>query len=82
MPDVGRLLYLSTPTTSANVRLEEGFKQGAEIGVYYDPLIAKLVVWGEERKEALRALRRALEEYKIVGLSTNIEVCSTSYRIP
>jgi 3-methylcrotonyl-CoA carboxylase alpha subunit len=74
MPDVGKLLYLSTPEASSNVRLEEGFKQGSSIEIFYDPLIAKLVVRGEDRTEALRVLRKALDEYHVVGLSTNIEV--------
>jgi 3-methylcrotonyl-CoA carboxylase alpha subunit len=74
LPDVGPLLHISTPATSETVRLEEGFKEGGAIEVYYDPLIAKLVVHGEDRTEALRILRKALEEYQVVGLSTNIEV--------
>ena len=74
LPDVGPLLHISTPSLSEAVRLEEGFKEGDAIEVYYDPLIAKLVVHGEDRTEALRILRKALEEYQVVGLSTNIEV--------
>jgi len=66
-----------SPDTSTNVspsmRLEQGFTQGAQIGVFYDPMIAKLVVHGRDRTSALRVLRRALEEYKVVGVSTNIE---------
>lgn len=65
-----------TPSISPNppsVRLEQGFLQGSQIGVFYDPMIAKLVVHGRDRVEALRVLRGALEEYHIVGLSTNIE---------
>jgi len=56
-----------------SMRLEQGFTQGAQIGVFYDPMIAKLVVHGRDRTSALRALRRALEEYKVVGVSTNVE---------
>ncbi|KAG2090567.1 carbamoyl-phosphate synthase L chain, ATP binding domain-containing protein [Suillus cothurnatus] len=56
-----------------SMRLEQGFTQGAQIGVFYDPMIAKLVVHGRDRSSALRALRRALEEYKVVGVSTNVE---------
>lgn len=74
LPDVGKLVHLSTPEPSASVRIEEGFKQGSSIEVFYDPLIAKLVVKGEDRTEALRILRKALDEYQVVGLSTNIEV--------
>lgn len=73
LPDVGPLVYLSTPKASANVRLEEGFLQGSNIEVYYDPLISKLIAHGRDRTEALRVLRKALEEYHVVGVSTNIE---------
>ena len=77
LPDVGPLLHLSTPTPSNSVRLEEGFLQGSNIELYYDPLISKLVVRGRDRTEALRVLRKALEEYQVVGVSTNIEFLRT-----
>lgn len=54
-------------------RIEEGFTQGASIGVFYDPMIAKVVVHGRDRTEALRMLRKALDEYHVVGVSTNVE---------
>lgn len=73
LPDVGPLLHISTPVPSSSVRLEQGFLQGSNIEVYYDPLISKLVVHGNDRTEALRILRRALEEYHVVGVTTNIE---------
>lgn len=73
MPDVGPLLHLSTPTPAENLRLEQGFEQGANIEVYYDPMISKLVTRGRDRTEALRVLRKALEEYHVVGVSTNID---------
>lgn len=60
-----------------SVRLEQGFGQGSQIGVFYDPMIAKLVVHGRDRTEALRVLRKALEEYKVVGVSTNVEFLRT-----
>ena len=60
-----------------SVRLEQGFEQGSQIGVFYDPMIAKLVVHGRDRTEALRVLRKALEEYKVVGVSTNVEFLRT-----
>ncbi|EIN14234.1 hypothetical protein PUNSTDRAFT_59595 [Punctularia strigosozonata HHB-11173 SS5] len=56
-----------------SVRLEQGFLQGSQIGVFYDPMIAKLVVHGRDRAEALRVLRGALDEYHVAGLSTNVE---------
>ena len=70
-----------TVNTSAVVepalRLEQGFEQGSQIGVFYDPMIAKLVVHGRDRTEALRVLRGALDQYKVVGLSTNVEFLRT-----
>ncbi|KZV63273.1 hypothetical protein PENSPDRAFT_616869, partial [Peniophora sp. CONT] len=56
-----------------SVRLEQGFGAGAQIGVFYDPMIAKLVVHGPDRASALRILSRALEEYRVVGVHTNVE---------
>nr|CAG8510780.1 3939_t:CDS:10 [Entrophospora candida] len=73
LPDPGPLLYLKTPNPSSNIRVETGFVQGDEISVYYDPMIAKLVVKGHDRTDALRILRKALDEYQVVGLNTNIE---------
>ena len=60
-----------------SLRLEQGFGQGAQIGVFYDPMIAKLVVHGRDRTEALRLLRGALDKYQVVGVSTNIEFLRT-----
>jgi len=77
LPDVGPLLHVQTPEASDSVRLETGFVQGDEISVHYDPMIAKLVVHGENRTAALRILRKALSEYEVVGLNTNIEFLKT-----
>ena len=63
----------STLRIAPSVRLEQGFTQGAQIGVFYDPMIAKLVVHAEDRTEALRVLRKALDEYHVAGVSTNVE---------
>ncbi|KAF7974913.1 hypothetical protein HWV62_11079 [Athelia sp. TMB] len=63
---------VSTPIVPS-LRLEQGFTQGSQIGVFYDPMIAKLIAHGRDRTEALRVLRKALEEYKVVGVSTNVE---------
>ncbi|EGO31218.1 hypothetical protein SERLADRAFT_344837, partial [Serpula lacrymans var. lacrymans S7.9] len=74
--DASAPLVPSRSTSSVmapSLRLEQGFTQGSQIGVFYDPMIAKLVVHGRDRKEALRMLRRGLEEYKVVGVSTNVE---------
>ena len=52
--------------------MDTGVYPGFEISPYYDSLISKLIVWGETRAEAILRMRRALEEYKIVGVHTNI----------
>ncbi|KAG9290571.1 hypothetical protein G9A89_020941 [Geosiphon pyriformis] len=73
LPDTGLLYHIRTPPTSSNVRLETGFEQGDQISIYYDPMISKLVVKGANRHDALRVLGRALNEYEVVGLNTNID---------
>ncbi|KAI9499591.1 carbamoyl-phosphate synthase L chain, ATP binding domain-containing protein [Zychaea mexicana] len=72
LPDTGTLFSVRTPQPSADLRVETGFIEGDQISVHYDPMIAKLVVRGEDRNDALRRFRRALEQYQIVGLETNI----------
>lgn len=74
LPDVGRLIHVKTPTESASVRVETGAESGDEISVYYDPMIAKLVVHSpKDRSTALSLLNKKLQEYQVVGPSTNIE---------
>nr|XP_009502247.1 PREDICTED: methylcrotonoyl-CoA carboxylase subunit alpha, mitochondrial [Phalacrocorax carbo] len=73
MPGAGPLLHLSTPPPDSFTRIETGVRQGDEVSVHYDPMIAKLVVWAEDRQAALRKLRYSLHRYNIVGLSTNID---------
>ncbi|KAH8232657.1 hypothetical protein KR032_011338, partial [Drosophila birchii] len=72
LPGAGPLRYLSTPQPSADVRVETGVREGDEVSVHYDPMIAKLVVWGENRSQALNSLIARLGEYHISGLDTNI----------
>ncbi|KAE8603810.1 hypothetical protein XENTR_v10014472 [Xenopus tropicalis] len=73
MPGAGPLLHLSTPLSNDFTRIETGVRQGDEVSVHYDPMIAKLVVWGEDRQAALMKLKYCLRQYNIVGLSTNID---------
>uniref|UniRef100_A0A8C9TZ91 Methylcrotonyl-CoA carboxylase subunit n=1 Tax=Scleropages formosus TaxID=113540 RepID=A0A8C9TZ91_SCLFO len=73
LPGAGPLLHLSTPQSDEHTRIETGVRQGDEVSVHYDPMIAKLVVWGEDRAAALKKLRYCLRQYNIVGLSTNID---------
>jgi len=71
LPSTGRIPWLHEPT-GPGVRVESGIYEGFVISPYYDSLIAKLVVWGETRGEALLRMRRALEEYRVMGVHTNI----------
>jgi len=54
------------------VRVDSALYNGVDIPYYYDPLIAKLCTWGRDRQEAIQRMRRALLEFKVVGVSTNI----------
>jgi acetyl-CoA carboxylase biotin carboxylase subunit len=71
LPSPGRITHLRTPA-GPNVRDDSGAYEGMEIPVHYDPLISKLVVWGESRTEALARMRRALGEYAVRGIETNL----------
>jgi len=72
MPGAGPLEYLSTPAPGPDVRIETGVRQNDQVSVHYDPMIAKLVVWGPDRSAALMKLRACLAEFNITGLSTNV----------
>lgn len=71
LPSTGLITHSILPT-GPGIRVDTGVYPGFEITPYYDPLIAKLIVWGETRGQAILRMRRALEEYRIVGVRTNI----------
>lgn len=73
LPATGKLSLLQTPIESKHVRIDTGVRQGDEVSVYYDPMIAKLIVWDESREKALKRLSKALSEYRINGVTTNID---------
>ncbi|KAI9372556.1 carbamoyl-phosphate synthase L chain, ATP binding domain-containing protein [Aspergillus egyptiacus] len=77
IPDSGTLLHVRTPVTSEDIRIDAGFVQGDEVSAHYDPMIAKLIVRGNDRQEAIRKLAAALEEYEVAGPVTNIEFLKT-----
>jgi len=72
LPGSGRLESLVLPTPSAHVRLDAGVVEGDLVTIFYDPMIAKLIVWGEDRPTALARLRDALADCDIVGPKSNI----------
>lgn len=85
LPAIGRVQYLRTPfavefavhaqtarLNKASVRIDSGIREGDVISPFYDPMIAKLIVWGPDRQAALANMAAALAQYQIVGLATNI----------
>ncbi|MEX0300008.1 MAG: biotin/lipoyl-containing protein, partial [Kordiimonas sp.] len=72
LPSIGRLTRYLPPEEEDGVRVDTGVYEGAEISMFYDPMIAKLVTTGETRAEAIALQRRALDEYYIRGIAHNI----------
>jgi 3-methylcrotonyl-CoA carboxylase alpha subunit len=73
LPAIGKLLHLVPPTENDNVRVDTGVVEGDQVSPYYDPMIAKLITWGENREAALRQLQVALADYQVAGVTTNID---------
>lgn len=71
LPSTGRITHSLIPT-GPGVRVDTGVYPGFEITPFYDSMIAKLIVWGETRAQAILRMRRALEEYRVIGVRTNI----------
>ena len=71
LPDIGTLTTYKTPK-GYGVRVDDGFEQGMEIPIYYDPMIAKLVTFGATRAEAMDRMVRAIAEYEITGIQTTL----------
>ncbi len=71
-PDIGTLERYRVPK-GESVRVDDAFLEGMDIPIYYDPMIAKLVVWGKDRPSAIRRMIKAINEYQISGLSTTLD---------
>jgi len=76
LPAAGRIEHLRQPEESSHVRVDSGVQAGDEVGVHYDPMIAKLIAWDLDRPSALRRLRAALGEFQIVGPTSNLAFLS------
>ncbi|WP_374245229.1 acetyl-CoA carboxylase biotin carboxylase subunit [Zoogloea sp.] len=76
LPSTGRLVHLSPPAEDLHVRVDTGVEEGDEISPFYDPMIAKLIVWDVNRDRALARMLQALAEYRVVGVANNIEFLS------
>ena len=71
LPNVGKLKTYKIPK-GKNIRLDDGYEEGMEIPIYYDPMISKLVTYGKTRMEAIQLMINAIEQYKIVGVETTL----------
>jgi acetyl-CoA carboxylase biotin carboxylase subunit len=71
LPSSGRVLFLREPS-GPGIRHDCGIYQGCEVPVYYDPILSKLIAWGEDRETARLRMKRALQEFCILGIQTTI----------
>jgi acetyl-CoA carboxylase biotin carboxylase subunit len=71
LPSPGKIVYLHAPA-GLGVRDDNGVYEGFEVPIEYDPLLSKLIAWGENREEAIRRMMRALAEYQVYGIKTTI----------
>ena len=75
--------FISSPPTETDyVRVDTGVEQGDEITPHYDPMIAKLIVWGADRRQALARMRQALAQYRVVGVSNNVDFLARLVAVP
>jgi len=77
MPSIGRLSKYLTPDHSENVRVDTGIREGSEVSMFYDPMIAKLITHGENRDTAIENMMSAIDQYVIDGLSHNLNFLSS-----
>ena len=72
LPSVGLLTKYRPPLSMSNVRVDDGIEEGMEVSIYYDPLLAKLIVWGENREVAIQRLIEAIDNFEIEGVATTL----------
>ena len=71
LPDIGTLKRYERPS-GPGVRVDDGFEEGMDVPIYYDPMISKLITFGKDRTEAIERMIRAIEDYKVVGVKTTL----------
>jgi len=72
LPDIGKLEVYQKPE-GLGIRVDDGYREGMNIPIYYDPMIAKLVVHGSDRTDAIEKMKRAIHDFKIVGVKTTLD---------
>lgn len=81
MPSIGKITAVQQPT-GPGVRLDSALTEGYEVSLYYDPMLAKLITWGESREQASERMRRALAEFQIEGIQHNLRFLYTLISTP
>ena len=81
LPDIGTLTHYQPPQ-GPGVRVDDGYFQDLKIPIYYDPMIAKLIVHGQDREEAIQRMIRAIEEYRVTGVKTTLGFCKFVMKHP
>ena len=74
LPDIGKLVTYQRPS-GPGVRVDDGFEEGMDIPIYYDPMISKLITHAKNREEAIGRMIRAIDDYKITGVETTLPFC-------
>jgi 3-methylcrotonyl-CoA carboxylase alpha subunit len=74
LPSIGRIAHWRMPAASDRVRIDTGFRTGDEVSPYYDPMLAKLIVWGEDRERARAQMLHALRACEVAGVATNLDL--------
>ncbi|MEI2735525.1 MAG: acetyl/propionyl/methylcrotonyl-CoA carboxylase subunit alpha [Rhodoblastus sp.] len=82
LPSTGKLSHLAPPDESLNVRVDTGVEEGDSISPFYDPMIAKLIVWDDDRDRARARMLQALADYRVVGVNNNIDFLSRLVACP
>lgn len=81
LPDTGSLIRYVRPQ-GPGVRVDDGYEQGMDIPIFYDPMLAKLITHGKDRQEAIARMLRAIDEYKITGVKTTLPFCEFTLKHP
>ncbi len=82
LPSIGDIVHWRMPAPDASVRVDTGFREGDRVSPYYDPMLAKLIVHGDDREAALRRMRAALADCEVAGVTTNIAFLERMLALP
>ncbi|PIE44132.1 MAG: 3-methylcrotonyl-CoA carboxylase [Gammaproteobacteria bacterium] len=82
LPTPGHIHYMATPEPGKYVRVDTGIKSGDDISIYYDPMIAKLIVWDETRSQAINRMQKALADFRLAGVTNNLSFLAALFAEP